>query len=80
MSRRSIETPSDASKDSARFVKAPAMSVQQISVLRIKEAERNARTHSKKQIKQIQNSIVAFGWTSPKASQTDNETQVALPN
>jgi hypothetical protein len=42
MSRRSIETPSDASKDSARFVKAPAMSVQQISVLRIKEAERNA--------------------------------------
>jgi DNA modification methylase len=65
MPRRLIETLSAASKASPSLVKASSMLVQQISVLRIKEAERNARTHSKKQIKQIQNSIVAFGWTSP---------------
>ena len=31
----------------------------------LKPSTRNARTHSKRQINQIANSMVAFGWTCP---------------
>jgi DNA modification methylase len=35
------------------------------SVQNLKRSERNARTHSKKQVQQIANSILRFGWTFP---------------
>src|SRR3984893_1016994 len=41
------------------------MSVQAISISQIKPNRRNSRTHSAKQIRQIANSIVAFGFTNP---------------
>jgi ParB-like chromosome segregation protein Spo0J len=41
------------------------MSIQEISIGRIKPNSRNARTHSAKQIRQIANSIVAFGFANP---------------
>src|ERR1700730_13131957 len=49
------------------------MSVQAISISQIKPNSRNARTHSAKQIRQIGNSIVAFGFTNPLLVSEDNE-------
>lgn len=40
----------------------------------LKRAKKNARTHSKKQIKQVANSIVRFGWTYPILA--DEELQI----
>ena len=39
--------------------------VTMVSVRKLKPNKRNAHTHSKKQIRQIANSIVRFGWTYP---------------
>jgi ParB-like chromosome segregation protein Spo0J len=39
--------------------------VQALSINQIKLNPRNPRTHSAKQIRQIANSIVAFGFTNP---------------
>jgi ParB/RepB/Spo0J family partition protein len=36
-----------------------------ISVRKLRPSKRNSRTHSKKQIRQIANSILRFGWTYP---------------
>src|SRR5260370_6085283 len=44
------------------------MSLHQITemqVAKLRPSKRNARTHSKKQIEQIANSIRRFGWTYP---------------
>jgi DNA modification methylase len=41
------------------------MSTQTIAINQIKPSSRNARTHSAKQIRQIANSIVGFGFTNP---------------
>ena len=49
------------------------MSVQDISISQIKPNPRNARTHSAKQIRQIANSIVAFGFTNPLLVSEDGE-------
>ena len=49
------------------------MSVQEISIGQIKPNPRNARTHSAKQIRQIANSIVAFGFTNPVLVSEDGE-------
>jgi DNA modification methylase len=46
-------------------LKATNVSVQALSVSQIKLNRRNSRTHSAKQIRQIANSIVAFGFTNP---------------
>lgn len=39
--------------------------VEMVSVSTLKPCMRNPRTHSKKQLKQIENSIRQFGWTTP---------------
>lgn len=65
MSRRSFETHSRTSIRSDPGLAPSSMQVEQLPVARIKLAPRNARTHSKKQVRQIQNSIEVFGWTSP---------------
>jgi DNA modification methylase len=49
------------------------MSIQEISIGRIKPNSRNARTHSAKQIRQIANSIVAFGFANPLLVSEDGE-------
>ena len=36
-----------------------------LSIRQIKLNQRNSRTHSAKQVRQIANSIVAFGFTNP---------------
>ena len=41
------------------------------SVRKLKRNKRNARTHSKKQIRQIANSILQFGWTYPPLTDED---------
>jgi hypothetical protein len=48
-----------------RQVKAMNITVQTRSIKEIRPNLRNARTHSAKQIRQIANSIVAFGFTNP---------------
>ena len=45
--------------------KATNVRVQALSTSQIKLNRRNSRTHSAKQIRQIANSIVAFGFTNP---------------
>ena len=46
-------------------IKEDSMSVQAIPISQIKPNARNPRTHSAKQIRQIANSIVAFGFRNP---------------
>ena len=41
------------------------------AVRKLRPNKRNARTHSKKQIKQVANSIIRFGWTSPIVADED---------
>jgi DNA modification methylase len=54
-------------------IKENSMSVQAIAISQIKPNLRNPRTHSAKQIRQIANSIVAFGFTSPLLVSEDDE-------
>jgi len=49
------------------------MGVQSIPIDRIKPNPRNTRTHSAKQIRQIKDSIVAFGFTNPVLVSEDGE-------
>jgi hypothetical protein len=57
-------------------LKATDVRVQALSISQIKLDERNARTHSAKQIRQIANSIAAFGFTNPLLV-TENGTLIA---
>jgi hypothetical protein len=57
--------PIEALSDSAMAELAPTVQVQALSIRQIKLNQRNSRTHSAKQIRQIANSIVAFGFTNP---------------
>src|SRR6266480_246564 len=54
-------------------MKAINMSVRWISIKRIKPNSRNARTHSARQVRQIANSMVAFGFTTPLLVTEDGE-------
>ncbi len=45
-----------------------------LPLLSLKRAKKNPRTHSKKQIKQVENSILQFGWTYPLLA--DEELQI----
>jgi len=49
------------------------MNVQMMSIGLIKPNSRNSRTHSAKQVRQIANSIGAFGFTNPLLVSEDNE-------
>ena len=49
------------------------MTIQAISISQIKPNPRNLRTHSSKQIRQIANSIAAFGFTNPLLVSEDGE-------
>ena len=53
----------------------PCPALKYVSVTALRPYDRNARTHSKKQIRQIAKSIERFGFTNPVLSRTDR----ALP-
>ena len=63
-----------ATKDKPAPPKLGKMSVKQVPISRLQPSERNARTHSKKQIEKIAGSIIKFGWTVPIV--IDGEFQV----
>jgi ParB-like chromosome segregation protein Spo0J len=47
-------------------------SVERIEISKLKPAPRNARTHGKRQIRQIADSIRRFGFTNPVLVDDDN--------
>src|SRR6266478_5815718 len=57
--------PGNAGCTPRRELKAVNVRVQTLSISQIKPNRRNSRTHSAKQIRQLANSIVAFGYTNP---------------
>jgi hypothetical protein len=66
MSSRLFETHMKVSKRSKRLTPfADPVQINLIPLRDLKTSTRNARTHSKKQVNQIANSMVAFGWTCP---------------
>ena len=65
MAARTFETPYRVSIKDTPEERFGALKVEFIPVRSFKEAKRNARTHSKKQIEQIVSSIRRFGWTCP---------------
>jgi DNA modification methylase len=66
MSPRLFETSIKVAKDSAAAKSLAGFpNVKLVSICTLKPSSRNARTHSKKQIQQIANSILRFGWTYP---------------
>jgi hypothetical protein len=56
-----------------RLVSRPTMGVQSMPIGRIKPNPRNTRTHYVKQIRQIKDSIVAFGFTNPLLMSEEGE-------
>jgi ParB-like chromosome segregation protein Spo0J len=46
--------------------------IEQLSVCSLKPYKRNPRTHTKKQVGQIADSIRTFGWTNPLLVDADN--------
>jgi DNA modification methylase len=65
MSPRLFETRIKVANDPAAKSLAGFPDVKLVSIRTLKPSPRNARTHSKKQIRQIANSISRFGWTYP---------------
>jgi ParB/Sulfiredoxin domain len=57
--------PSDCACTSRCELEGTTVRVQALSINQIKLNRRNSRTHSGRQIRQIANSIVAFGFTNP---------------
>jgi DNA modification methylase len=57
--------PGNAGCTTRRELEGTTVRVQALSIDQIKLNRRNSRTHSGKQIRQIANSIVAFGFTNP---------------
>lgn len=62
---RSFETFNKASINQKKHTLDITPDIQMIPLGRLKSPARNVRTHSKKQISQIAESIRAFGWTMP---------------
>jgi DNA modification methylase len=66
MSLRLFETRIKVAKDPVEAKSVAGFpNVKLVSIRTLKPSSRNARTHSKKQIQQIANSILRFGWTYP---------------
>ncbi|WP_084801550.1 DNA methyltransferase [Bradyrhizobium sp. Ec3.3] len=66
MPSRKIETHIKVSNESCRFPYwDDQRNIRLVPPQSLKPAKKNARTHSKKQVKQVANSILQFGWTYP---------------
>jgi hypothetical protein len=73
MKPRAIKVPSESANAGARIdpataefgIKENGITIQQFPISRIKLNPHNARTHSPKQIRQIADNIMAFGFTTP---------------
>ena len=50
------------------------MNIEQIAVSALRPSPKNARTHSRKQIRQIAKSIERFGFCNPVLIDDDNQT------
>lgn len=66
-----IEDDLEVAKTSTRLPQAVPPEVRLLPLRALKRATKNARTHSKKQIKQVANSILRFGWTYPILADED---------
>ncbi|MBR0719114.1 DNA methyltransferase [Bradyrhizobium liaoningense] len=62
---RPIETDLEVLKASSRLFAVDQPEIRLLPIRDLRRATRNARTHSKKQIKQVANSILRYGWTYP---------------
>ena len=67
-----MPTTSRSSDRTASSHRARALAVAYLPASELKPHERNARTHSRKQIRQIAESIKAFGFTNPVLLDADN--------
>jgi ParB-like chromosome segregation protein Spo0J len=65
MRARPIETHIQVSNIALDAAPVGTPQVQRVLLTTLKASRRNVRTHSKKQIRQIANSIKAFGWSCP---------------
>src|SRR6266705_2802092 len=68
-----VTLPSRSASMSNEKPKDTGLSVQTISIGQVKPNSGNSRTHSAKQIRQIANSIVAFGFRNPLLVSEDGE-------
>ncbi|WP_283811723.1 site-specific DNA-methyltransferase [Bradyrhizobium hipponense] len=71
---RPIETHLKVSTASSRLPAVDQPEVRLLPLQSLTKAKRNARAHPKKQVKQLANSIVQFGWTYPIL--VDEELQI----
>lgn len=62
---RPIETHIKVSNESSRMPAVDQPEIRLLPLRDLKRAARNARTHSKKQIKQVASSVLQYGWTYP---------------
>lgn len=69
--QRSIEDQLEVGKTSTRLPQVDQPEVRLLPLRALKRATKNARTHSKKQIKQVANLILRFGWTYPILADED---------
>ncbi|WP_338318776.1 site-specific DNA-methyltransferase [Bradyrhizobium ottawaense] len=68
---RPIEHHLEVTKTSTRLPQVGQPEVRLLPLRALKRAAKNARTHSKKQIRQVANSILRFGWTYPILADED---------
>jgi hypothetical protein len=66
VSRESANAGAKMDSATAEFgIKENSITIQELPISRIKLNPHNARTHSPKQVRQIANNILAFGFTTP---------------
>ncbi|MGY3343522.1 MULTISPECIES: site-specific DNA-methyltransferase [unclassified Bradyrhizobium] len=70
---RFIEGHFEGAKASSRLSPTVQRELELLPPLSLKRAKKNARTHSKKQIKQVADSIIQFGWTYPILADEDSQ-------
>ena len=54
-----------ASNDASEKISVPRLALERLPIVSLRPCSRNARTHSKKQIRQIAESIRTFGFNNP---------------
>ncbi|MHC4050454.1 site-specific DNA-methyltransferase [Bradyrhizobium sp. 25ACV] len=68
---RPIEDHLEIAKASSRLSPVVQRELELLPLVSLKRAKKNARTHSKKQIQQVANSILRYGWTYPILADED---------
>jgi ParB-like chromosome segregation protein Spo0J len=65
ISRQPLGQPRCERGSSSKFMRIRDLKIEMLPSSALKPRSRNARTHSKRQLRQIADSIKAFGWTNP---------------